>query len=268
MPDTRGDSLTDRRPKFAAVYHFAIGRLSPIAMAAYVVLAAHADNDRHDAWPGHAKIAEIGRMSRSSVKRALSELVEQKLISIRKVGRKGQEHNLYVLLFPASTQAKQGGMVPTDPRFSRNRGRSSENRGRSSENPELDSANLDSANREPLSQPATQKEPTEKEAPGKNTAIPEGFEASPQNRELCSQRHLDMATVLGKFAAHAVDTGRRSKDWQASLQLWILRERPDVTNRAAKPVLVVEDPAGQSAREHQAYLARRAARGPLPKVVA
>ena len=126
------DKLTDRRPKFAAVYHFAIGKLSPIAMAAYVVLAAHADNDRHDAWPGHAKIAEIGRMSRSSVKRALSELVEQKLISIRKVGRKGQEHNLYVLLFPASTQAKQGGMVPTDPRFSRNRGRSSENRGRSS----------------------------------------------------------------------------------------------------------------------------------------
>jgi len=146
MSASKSDRLTDRRPKFAAVYHFAIGKLTPIAMACYVVLCKHSDNDKHDAWPGHAKIAAIAKMSRSSVKRALSELVKQKLISIRKIGRKGQEHNHYTLLFPASTQANKGGMVPTEPRFSPNRGRSSRNRGRSSQSPELDSVNLDSVN--------------------------------------------------------------------------------------------------------------------------
>jgi hypothetical protein len=261
MPDTRGDSLTDRRPKFAAVYHFAIGRLSPIAMAAYVVLAAHADNDRHDAWPGHAKIAEIGRMSRSSVKRALSELVEQKLISIRKVGRKGQEHNLYVLLFPASTQAKQGGMVPTDPRFSRNRGRSSENRGRSSQNPELDSANLDSVNEgERLSLATTKRRQA--------AALPGDFQPSEQNRQLCTTRGLVLETVLAKFRAYAQEHSRCSKDWQAALTRWILSERIDKPQSVPAAIQTIDDPAAASRREWAEHVARRKLRGPLPGVSA
>ena len=131
------DTLSNQRPKFATVYHFAIGKLTPIAMACYVVLCKYADNEKHDAFPGHAKIATVAKMSRSSVKRALAELVSEKLVSIRKMGRKGQEHNHYTLLFPASIQARTGGMVPTEPRVS-------QNRGRSPQSPELDSGYLDS----------------------------------------------------------------------------------------------------------------------------
>ncbi len=131
------DTLSNQRPKFATVYHFAIGKLTPIAMACYVVLCKYADNEKHDAFPGHAKIATVEKMWRSSVKRALAELVSEKLVSIRKMGRKGQEHNHYTLLFPASIQARTGGMVPTEPGVS-------QNRGRSPQSPELGSGYLDS----------------------------------------------------------------------------------------------------------------------------
>ena len=71
--------------------------------------------------------------------------------------------------------------------------------------------------------PATQKK-EKKSAVGKSTVFPEDFKPSPENQKLCTQRELVMDTVFKKFRAHAREHGRRSPDWQAAFERWILGE--------------------------------------------
>ena len=140
---SKSDTLKDERPKFTVIYNCAIGKLSPFAMAVYVVICFHSNNATKESYPGHERIAREARCSRSQVKRAIAELVKEKLISIRKVGRVGMQHNEYTVLAPAPTQAKKGGAVPTGPGCQSSKDGPARAGTRSCQSPELDLVELD-----------------------------------------------------------------------------------------------------------------------------
>jgi hypothetical protein len=108
------DTLTRREP-FTIISNGAIGRVDPIAFAVYAVICMHADRKTHDnSFPSHKTIASEAKVSRASVKRAITALVEEKLISVKKIGRIGKQHNNYTVL-PAPTLTKRGGSALLEP---------------------------------------------------------------------------------------------------------------------------------------------------------
>lgn len=70
-------------------------------------------------------------------------------------------------------------------------------------------------------------------APKKRELLSQDFEFDEANQKLCAERKVDPPLVLGKFKAHMKASSKKSADWQAEAELWILRERP--TTQEAKP---------------------------------
>jgi hypothetical protein len=72
--------------------------IGPDAFTVYAVLCKHANNTTQMAWPSQQTIADLIMVSRNTVKKAIRTLKKAKLISVKKEGRVGREHNVYTLL--------------------------------------------------------------------------------------------------------------------------------------------------------------------------
>lgn len=79
----------------------------------------------------------------------------------------------------------------------------------------------------------TNKRKKRESAPKKRELLSQDFEFDEANQKLCAERKVDPPLVLGKFKAHMKASSKRSADWQAEAELWIMRERP--TNQEANP---------------------------------
>ncbi len=99
MENTTSDQLRDSRNlPFVMIEVAVFGRVDPHAFTVYCVIAKHAHNRTRQAWPGHRLIASEAKCSVTTVKKAIQTLQDAGLISVRKKGRVGKEHNVYTLL--------------------------------------------------------------------------------------------------------------------------------------------------------------------------
>jgi hypothetical protein len=75
-------------------------------LAVLPAIAAHA-NENREAWPGYARICALAQVSRTTLKDAISELVENNWIArfSRKTGR--NTHNVYRLLWSIDDDSRQ-----------------------------------------------------------------------------------------------------------------------------------------------------------------
>jgi hypothetical protein len=122
------ETLKDGRkiPPFVMIETAVFGRVDPNAFTVYAVICKFANNTTRQAWPSHQTIADLAGCSRSTVKKAIATLKKAKLISVKKKGSVGKEHNVYTILSPAKNKGKT--------RSPKNRGESPRNRGGSQEN--------------------------------------------------------------------------------------------------------------------------------------
>jgi len=98
-------TITDeRRPSWCWIDNNVIDVFGPVvgpnAIAVYLVLARHANNDTRKAWPSFATIAKMAGMSRPTAIKAVGRLVEVGLIAVEKrsSGYGDWDSNAYVLL--------------------------------------------------------------------------------------------------------------------------------------------------------------------------
>ena len=110
-------TITDeRRPSWCWIDNDVIDTFGPIigpnAIAVYLVLARHANNETRKAWPSFATIAKMAGISRPTAIKAIGKLVEAGLISAEKrgTGYGDWDSNAYTLLpVKAENSALLGG---------------------------------------------------------------------------------------------------------------------------------------------------------------
>lgn len=108
------DKLRRKRPPFTLIENAVIKDLeiSGYALLVYTVLCMHADHEDGTCFPGFAEIGKYSRCSRSTIKRALKELIDYGYVEkeTRKVpGRQENDSNLYTI-----TGRKKRGRVSED----------------------------------------------------------------------------------------------------------------------------------------------------------
>lgn len=229
-----------------------LGRIGMAGFAVYGVLCRYAGNKTQRSCPSQQTIADVINCSPTTVRKALKTLETCKLISVKKKGKAGHYWHEYSLLEAAKIKgkapSKSEGASESEGAPSKSEGAGSKSDGI------LDVDSRRETKRESASQSATQKEPTKKQAADKNTCLPEDFQPSEENQQLCTKRALVLSTVLEKFRAHAADKGRRSKDWQAALTKWILGER--TFGKGNEVVETPEEELERRTREHRSRYKR------------
>jgi len=104
----------ERRPSWCWIDNSVIDVFGPVvgpnAIAVYLVLARHANNDTRKAWPSFATIAKMAGMSRPTAIKAVGRLVEAGLIAVEKrsSGYGDWDSNAYVLL---AVEAENGALL-------------------------------------------------------------------------------------------------------------------------------------------------------------
>jgi hypothetical protein len=157
---------------FAAIPAHLFGALDPYELAVFAVLAIH-QNDNHECWPSHARIADMSGCSERKVRDVLVDLRDKGVIEWQARGRDdgGKTSNLYRLI----------GMVPGTVRPT----------------PRQDTPN-------PPAQDA--EEPTHRTNPGNHEAVPSGPAQAPPTRSGPATR--DAGALIGAWAKGVQTTGR------------------------------------------------------------
>lgn len=109
-------TITDeRRPSWCWIDNDVIDTYGPVigpnAIAVYLVLARHANNDTRQAWPSFATIARMAGISRPTAIKAIGRLVDAGLIAVAKRGSGygDWDSNAYTLLPVAPQNVLLGG---------------------------------------------------------------------------------------------------------------------------------------------------------------
>lgn len=121
-----------------AIVDHDLATIGPDAFAVYAVLSRFAGNSTQRAWPSLMTIADVVGLSRNTVKKSIKTLVEAELVSVKKQGRPGRQHNVYTLLAAKTqgrTRSRRDPAVPSDDRAGLQSG------------PELNEVELDQRNK-------------------------------------------------------------------------------------------------------------------------
>lgn len=96
--------VVDNRPRYARVDNPVIDDYLPkigcTALAVYLVLCRHADNDNRNCWPSQEKMAKHCQLTVRTIRTAVSVLEEQGLIGVKKTKSEGSAYarNVYTIL--------------------------------------------------------------------------------------------------------------------------------------------------------------------------